>query len=233
MSAAPILAQLRPRGCNEQVIAQGWDLLRKSNGVRLLKARSSSLDRASHLAELQAAWFPVVDASLEASFPVAHERIFRNLVRGVGPDLYVSMQTLHDRVEDLFASTEPADAAASELLRSRGLTPETLGDIADAIARFQTLTAPVDPLSQEEVEKAEKDLSDFCNEWSKITRSVIKDRRLLRAMGFGRRARTKKAAATGGGAEAPQNGAAATPVNASPSNGVAHPVSNGAVTSTP
>ena len=78
MSSAPALAILAPRGCTPEVLAEGWDLLRKANNIRLVKTRELGLQPATDdLSALQASWFPVADATLEARFPAVLEQLDR------------------------------------------------------------------------------------------------------------------------------------------------------------
>jgi hypothetical protein len=221
MSAAPVFAILAKRGCSEQIIAHGWDLLKAANSARLLKPRGvASAPATEALAASQAAWFPVADATLEARYPTVHERIFRNLGRGSGPDLYVAMQTFHDRVAGLYVSTDVTDKEASDLLQARGLTSSVLTQMVEEIESFKKLSVSDDAADAEAIKKAEDDLSAFYVEWSKIVRSAVKDRRMLLAMGFLRRTGKKPETAPVGAPEPAGTKPVSVPAGSAPTSKV-------------
>jgi hypothetical protein len=81
--------------------------------------------------------------------------------------------------------TLPPDARA--LLARRGLTPETVGVARALLARISSMDEDDPRPGMTRIDRdAARDVWNWYLEWSHIARVTIRDRRLLRAMGFHR-----------------------------------------------
>jgi hypothetical protein len=99
-------------------------------------------------------------------------------------DVLISVRTFAARVEQL-ESGSPEEQAARAMLEQRGLTAAKMKEATDvlgAIATIQVADAVIpDPAA---AEAAEKHMWAWYLEWSAIARTAIKDRRVLRSLGF-------------------------------------------------
>jgi hypothetical protein len=130
-------------------------------------------------------WLPIVRAALERHFPKLARSVLLNIQQTSGLTLLVTLPTLLDRIEALGASAREPERRARTLLTRRGLTSEVL-EQARAWLR-ETQRAPAVVLLPQSRRKPTLDaLWAWYLEWSRIARSVIQDRRLLRALGFRR-----------------------------------------------
>jgi hypothetical protein len=173
-------------GFSEATLQEGWRKLGGLiNGRLLLRAPKKEAPLlVRRLADWENQWFPIASATLRGRYPEVHEHLFGKLERTEG---VVSVGTFVDRVDQL--ATEPAlpqGAAARELLAKRGLIGENLEVARDLLQAVHSVAAAedateVDPVARQAVEKA---LWDWYLEWGEIARAVIKDRRLLRELGF-------------------------------------------------
>jgi hypothetical protein len=130
-------------------------------------------------------WFPIIGASLRFEHPAVHERLFRNIDRGQGEAALPHVLTLAERLLALASSTDAEDQAAFALLGSRGVTEAGAHEIADLIRNGERFTAKSGP-PREVRDQAVADAWAFYLVWSEIARTAIKDRALLRRMGFRR-----------------------------------------------
>jgi hypothetical protein len=182
MSAAPVLALIGPKGCTDEVLEQGWSLLKDASWLRFAApgnvVSSPALDE---LSALQADILPVLDASLVSRFPMVHHRLFLNIGRAGGVELLVGMSVLHDRLRALYDTDDDESRAVRALLVSRSVTNEKLDRVRDLVEASKVCEMDAAIAKREE---AEKKMWEFYLEWSKIVRGVVKDRRLLRFLGF-------------------------------------------------
>ena len=108
-----------------------------------------------------------------------------------GPEVAISVRTFVDRYDELVAGHERFGAEAKkahELLVTRGVTPAVVDEARVLLTRLTHVAEPAEPVSIEEqeaqLEEAETSMWAWYLEWSKIARVAIKQRVLLRQMGF-------------------------------------------------
>lgn len=134
-------------------------------------------------------WLTVAKATLKANYPEVHDALLGNLWQSTGRDAAMTVGTFLKRLREMEAGTGAfaADgAAARALLSERGLTEKVVAEAEVLIAMIKT-TAKVDEALIELKAKREKATAHAWNwylEWSAIARIAVKDRRLLRSMGF-------------------------------------------------
>ncbi|MEM1414505.1 MAG: hypothetical protein AAGH15_06380 [Myxococcota bacterium] len=180
-----ISGAMREHGFDQRELDVGWALLRELTANRLDQPPPNR-DTPNALKDLDGwenRWFPIVRASLERHFPDVAAQVFANLRQTEGVEVIVSVDTLLSRLREL--GTQEGGEAVLALLAERGLTPE---ERARAEALVATLGAVGQPSglarSDAETRAAEDALWSWYLEWSTVARAVVKDRRLLRSMGF-------------------------------------------------
>jgi len=97
----------------------------------------------------------------------------------------VSVSTLLKRLDEI--PETPEGEAAKALLRARAFTPAVEAQAKDLLTQIGTIGRTVEDVvgpTEEEEAVLEKRLWSWYIVWSTIARSSIKDRRILRALGF-------------------------------------------------
>jgi hypothetical protein len=135
-------------------------------------------------------WFPIVDVVLRTNHPAVHEHVFRNLAQTEGAEVIISVSTFLDRIEAISKAANDGGLgaegrAARKLLEKRGLNESVVATARELLAQVGKLE-PLDeqPDVVEATEEAEQNLWNWYLEWSGIARVAIRDRRLLRSLGF-------------------------------------------------
>lgn len=190
-----VLRALKAHGFTEEDFNEGFARLRAIAEVRLDNEPPTVDARlVREIDEWENRWYPIVDATLLHNYPDVHARVFRNLRQTEGAEVILGVATLLDRLEEVAAPVEQggmADgSAAMALLARRGLTPEVIG----AARALLEEVGSIEPLDDEEevddeaaseaLELAERRMWSWYLEWSQIARAAIRDRRLLRMLGF-------------------------------------------------
>jgi hypothetical protein len=183
MVAIRILAiamMLRAYGFTEQELDRGFALLKKLVTGRLAAMPIEAAARpVAWLDAWENKWFPIINAVLGAHFPSVRDIVFLNLSQTSGPPVVMTVATLLDRIE---AQSDEVRA----LLARRGLTPEIIAEARSNIATFSDITKEDEStvIDQAADEAAEAELWAWYLEWSTIARTVITNRKHLRALGF-------------------------------------------------
>jgi hypothetical protein len=183
-------AALQAHGFRQEDLDEGWGLLERVALVRFdALSPSASPSVVEDVDAWENRWFAVIDATLRRSFPEVHARVMLNLSQTDGPPVLLSVQTLLQRLDALRAATDPTSQAAFAKLQLRGVTVAVLDEVR-ALLKGVTTLAPVSPsdispeLEQKQREANEQAMWDYYLEWSAIARSSIKDRPVLRLLGF-------------------------------------------------
>ena len=206
-----IAAAMAKHGFTDEELTEGWRRLRAITRSRLDTVgggpQSIYVDSATlaTLDEWENKWFPITKATLKHNAPKVHEWMFLNLAQAEGVEVIITVGTFVERWDQV---DKPKDKGgfgtvgkdAKNLLVKRGLTADVIDEarkLLQALASVAETPVASTPAGSaaavpaESYEEAEKALWAWYLEWSEIARTVIKDRRLLRAMGFLKR--------TGGG----------------------------------
>ncbi len=185
---AKVLERLKTRGFTPATHEQGQSLLaeavRARSAVAPRNAPSESL--VPRLQELERTWVPVAQASLEDRFPKVYEELFRGYQRVTGIDVLLMLRVFVDRLRALGDETDEESRAAAQLLAERGLTPEVAAEIDALLAQAMKPAAPApapEPDPDEALE-AERAMWRFYLEWSRIARTLVRERQLRRTLGF-------------------------------------------------
>jgi hypothetical protein len=191
-----IASALSAHGFDDGDIQEGWSLLQALGTSKLGLEPSPPAQNPETIQQLDAwenKWFPIADASLARRFPAVHARLFLNLSQTEGPEVAISVQTFLDRFDALTQANGPhgADGAkAKALLEKRGLTRAALKEARELLNALGSVApAPDDKIVSAEDAKAdllraEKALWGWYLEWSQVARIAIKQRVLLRQLGF-------------------------------------------------
>ncbi|MCA9710767.1 MAG: hypothetical protein KDK70_33305 [Myxococcales bacterium] len=189
-----IASALASRGFGKDDLEEGFALLRGLTDVSLAVLPPTSPDPAvvTELDRWENTWFPVANATLLRHYPDVHAPVFLHLSQTEGSAVVISVSTLLDRLAALTdpeAGYGPDGEDARALLERRGLTPAVVAEAEELLERVGSLEAPPVELPDLEEENArlaaaEEAMWAWYLEWSEIARSAIKDRSLLRRLGF-------------------------------------------------
>ena len=181
-----VAATLSAHGFTDEELADGWQKLSALTTGRLSTAVPTTLDPDALIAldTWENKWFPIAKASLGARFPAVHDAVFLNLAQTDGPGVIISVGTFIARLE---AQRETATGkAALKLLAKRGISDAVIDQAKELVTKLSTVDTTPDSagVSPEEDARREAAMWSWYREWSKIARTVISDRRMLRALGF-------------------------------------------------
>jgi hypothetical protein len=188
-----IATALSSYGFKQEDMAEGWALVQAlgKGKLAILPTEPRDMETLLKLDAWENQWFPIAAAALERRFPAAAAKFFLNLQQTEGPEVAVSVRTFADRYDELAAGSEKYGAEAKkaqELLASRGLTPVVVNEAKALLTMLTHVAPPTAPISFEEQEaelaRAEDTLWSWYLEWSRIARVAIKQRVLLKQLGF-------------------------------------------------
>jgi len=181
-------------GFTEVDMAEGWVLVHGlgKGKLAILPAQPRDMEVLLKLDAWENHWFPVSSASLERRFPAVFNRLFLNLQQAEGPEVAVTVRTFVDRYDELAAADSkfgPEGVKAKELLTSRGVTPAVVDEARNLLSQLtKVAVSPISEASiteqEAELARAEDALWAWYLEWSKVARVAIKQRQLLRQLGF-------------------------------------------------
>jgi hypothetical protein len=194
LESPEIQAELGSHGMSADVIEEGWRLLRDFARHRRLYVPEDRVAQIPALEAWEARWRVVADAALAGRFPAVHRALFAKLGRGQGRMVVASTDVFIDRLRTLRKRRDAESRDAVAILEKRGLGEATLREAEEhirSLARLRETKAP-DPKRQKATSDA---LWSWYLEWSKISRAVIRDARMLKALGFGRAGRPRQTSA--------------------------------------
>jgi hypothetical protein len=184
-------------GLTLAVRRQGWGLVQALSSGRLnLPDKAPNPKLLRELDGWENMWFPIIEATLQANFPVAHEIVFRNLAQSSGAAVVFVVGNLISRIDGLSRSPAEGGVGALEaaqikaLLGTRGIDETILNEGRAMLAQLEEVEVDtrIEGITPEEEAAAEDAMWRWYLEWSAIARVVITDRRQLRALGFLRNA---------------------------------------------
>ena len=194
-------AALQTQGFTAQDLEEGWARLRalSAPGGIAFEPVVLAPDLLGALQAFERRWYPVCEIVLRVNFPAVHAVVFHKLVRTEGTQVVAAIAVLLDRLEAVERPREEGGFGeegrrARALLAKRKLTEEV---IAEGRALLRQLGRAPEAPSEEELDEldrearaaAEARLWSWYLEWSTLARLVIRDRSLLRSLGFRRDAR--------------------------------------------
>jgi hypothetical protein len=187
-----IATALARYGFSQRDYEEGWRLL-AALGLGRLPVLDGLHDRAKVLGQLhdwERQWWPIASATLEHRFPEVAEMFLikagdRRTLQGVS----LLLEQLVKRFDAWFENVGlyGADSAnALRLLEARGLTAEVVGQARDLLLALSQPCAEPEWLTEQAQSQAEAEaaLWRWYLEWSRIARSAVKERSLLRQLGF-------------------------------------------------
>jgi hypothetical protein len=184
-----VLAALVGCGFTQRERAEGWQLLQTLGMTDT--AREVRHDDEPVLQKLDAwhnQWIRIAKVSLQRGFPRVYDQIIPS-VGNVSHASVIVVPVFLRNFEKLTRAKDTESKAALAKLRQRGLTPERIAEGQQLAAQFMKLnvsTTPAPDLRKRRaaIEQAEAALWDYYLEWSQLARTVIKDVRLLKLLGF-------------------------------------------------
>jgi hypothetical protein len=186
-----IFAALELYGFTAGELETGWTRLYDFATLSYAKLGAALADPSTVQAidEFENEWFPISQATLEHHYPEVAEKLFLNLSQTSGPEVAVSAGIFLRRLRQMERGAgEFAEEgrAARALLAERGLTEDVVANAEHLVGLMSKVAEQPQRRtpSAEEVRQAEDVMWAWYLEWSKIARTVIKDRRHLRMLGF-------------------------------------------------
>ena len=181
-----IAGELARFGFGQDTLDEGWTLLRSVAGDRLEAVPiPPTSDEVAALDGWENRWFPIVGAVLKRHHPAEHAQVFNNLTQTTGPEVVLSVGTLLTRLDAIAAA--PSGGAVQDTLVRHGFTAEVVAKARLLMTRIMQVSQQPSSgtvVSPEELLLRERAMWDFYLQWSTIARSVIRDRRMLRQLGF-------------------------------------------------
>jgi len=189
-----IAAALMARGFAKADLQEGLALITNVTTVALSLLPNVTSDHSETIGKIDD-WenehFPVADATLSRHFPEVRAKLFLNLSQQEGPAVIISVGTFIKRLA-LLTKAEggygPQGKEARKLLSKRGITAEAVAKATALLEQIGTIEDIPEPPDLTEhlaaVEKAEAAMWAWYLEWSEIARATIKQRSLLRKLGF-------------------------------------------------
>lgn len=189
-----IASALAARGFGADDLEEGFALLRGLTGVALavLPAAPANPAIILDIDRWENEWFPVADATLARHYPEIHARVFLNLSQTEGAGVIISVGTFIERIDALTKAEGgygQAGKDARKLLARRGLDKTVVDEAKALLAKVESIEdKPAELVDLEEEKgrfaKAEAAMWAWYLEWGAIARAAIKDRGLLRQLGF-------------------------------------------------
>jgi len=188
-----IATALAGYGFKDEDMQEGWALLNALGAGKLamLPAGPRDMETLLQLDAWENQWFPIAQAALERRYPAVAARFFLNLVQTEGPEVAISVRTFVDRYDELAAGNSKYGAEgkkAQELLTTRGVSADVVNEAKSLLKRLQQVAGPTEAVSvqtqEADLEQAEDAMWAWYLEWSKIARVAIKQRALLKQLGF-------------------------------------------------
>lgn len=194
---ARVAAALRAHGFTNDDLAEGWTLLRAVGKTKLDAEPEQPVldaDALQRLDEWENKWFPITSATLSRRAPEVAKWFFKNLSQTEGPAVILSVGTFLERFGKLDkpeskGGPKAGGKAAKEKLLERGLTADVLQEAQALLDKLGGFSGPIPDLPDLEEEEAqltgaEDAMWAWYLEWSQIARTSIKQRGLLRRLGF-------------------------------------------------
>jgi hypothetical protein len=187
-----IATSLAMHGFTENDMMEGWELLQALGKMRFdTVLLPTDVQTIQALDTWENVWFPIASAALARRYPASHAHLFLNLSQTEGPEVAVSIRTLLDRLDVMSKGEAPYGAEgtkAAELLAARGMTGAVIAEARNMLATLAKVAPPLVPLSVEEQREqqaeAERAVWEWYLEWSQVARVAIRQRSLLRQLGF-------------------------------------------------
>jgi hypothetical protein len=199
LSNPRIVGVMVAHGFSEADLDEGWRLLRAVRPVRLeplppTEPAQRSLER---LLAWDSEWVPIARATLKRHFPKLHERLF---VHAVAREAHATILFLDSffRTLDELARGGADGKKARKLLAQRGLSPQVVSAgraLLDEVKVPKNWSVVERPEDRSDWAERESALWSWYLEWGAIALRKVKDRNLLRQLGFLRPARTGQSAA--------------------------------------
>lgn len=185
-----IAEALASRGFDDADIEEGWRLLRAATRTHMPAAseHGDELTAQRYLAAWCKEWLPMIALTLRRRHPQALARLEDLLAAAAeGPAQArseVAMEWL-TQLRDPASDLAKASPGALQVLAKRGLSPAILAQVDGARSVLSGQRPGKDqPPTSDELTAADEELWAYYVEWSHAARMVVKDRRLLRKLGF-------------------------------------------------
>jgi hypothetical protein len=197
MRSPSIAEQLAEFGFCQDVLEEGWDLMRCLTAPgELIESRGNARTQGeTTIEEWVQLWIPIARGVIHASHPGLEAWLFQHLRSARGKRTVPLAGTFLDRLNQLEAGDDPHlqdGPAAVRLLEKHGLTPDKRREMAALVEQaWQPKTAQHLVRAPEQDRAAADALWVWYLKWSEIARAAIKNKAQLRALGFSPRRQGK------------------------------------------
>lgn len=175
-------------GFKKKDLVEGWRLLQNISSGRLGQQDQFSAEQRTmpRVDAWENYWYSIIQAVLERHTPDVAAKVFLNLAKSSGPQVAIGVQTLVTRLREVQADSSKEAKLAMQMLKARGFGEEQLAEAEELLLALQELPEMGDELqpATAQLQDAEAAMWSWYREWSTIARGVIRDRNLLRALGF-------------------------------------------------
>lgn len=188
-----VLGLAKSRGFSQVDLDEGWKLFRTAIDVQVDRvAEPTAVDPTlvDRLDAWENRWYQTISATLERHHPALHAKVFANLPRTGGLELFATVPVLLRRLKELESGAlGPHGKEARDLLTRRGLVPAVISEATKLLEQSgmpeptMQQPAPFDPAAAQAAEDA---MWAWYREWSQILRVEITDGRVLRELGLTR-----------------------------------------------
>ncbi len=198
LSTPQVAAAMVVHGFSEAVLDEGWKLLRDVRPVCLdpdvLPPPVPEPDALEQLLAWERDWMQLARAALKRHFPALHRRL---VVPGYPNDRGGKLLAVNDFLRTLDRLEGTAEGKkVRALLESRGLRKSVVDTGRELVGKATRLRKPSTvPDHRSEWQARETALWDWYLEWGSVAWLKIKDRNLLRQLGFLAPARSAHASA--------------------------------------
>lgn len=181
---------LGPYGFSRSVMGEAVVLLKRATTLSLQGGTDEPFTEEGVAARMDAfenLWFPIAKSTLLRHHPKVSEALFENITRSRGRGTTFGLITFLTRLGAMSEGAAPfgdEGKVARDLLTERGLTPAVAAQGRALVEEIADKRPEVTPPNREDQEEALAALWAWYLEWSGIARAVIKDRSMLRTLGF-------------------------------------------------
>lgn len=195
---SPVALVMKKRGFDDEELATGWALFDAASGRTLKRSNIDCYEKTINFPALLDAWentwFDVADAALSYRFPEVHKALFNKVSKQSGISVIPSVLGFVGLLEEIRTRTDSPWTDASALLAKRGLDQANIDSIKETISKMKTYSSTGSEwnVDREEVDKAVEEMWSWYQEWSRIARTVVPNKRMKILMGLSFYTKRKK-----------------------------------------
>ncbi|MBU1219442.1 hypothetical protein KKF34_13390 [Myxococcota bacterium] len=187
---SPVAQIMKKRGFDDEELATGWALFDAASGRTLNRSNIEEYEKTINFPAILDAWentwFDVADAALSRRYPDVHKALFNKVSKQSGLSVIRSVMAFVGHLEDIRSRTDSPWTDAAALLAKRGLDQANIDSINQTMSQMKTYSSTGSEwnVDREEVDKAVEEMWSWYQEWSRIARTVVPNKRMKILMGL-------------------------------------------------